>query len=721
MNPVERCPQCAATLSAESPGGPCVSCLISAEVDKGKWANQRSPGSSSGAAAMPDGPATVIDEFTLVEKLGEGGFGVVWRARQEGAVHREVALKILKPGHSSQVQELFAAERQVLAQMNHPCIPSLFVPGTTPSGQPYFVMELIEGKSITEWCDEHRLGLRARLELIIKVCSAVQHAHERAVTHCDLKPANVLICWRKNDQQEDVPVPKVIDFGIAKPAGRELTGGFTAETPKMMGTLPYMSPEQFGGHRSALGPQTDVYSLGAILYRLLTGVSPIGKAMPFSLEDWRHLILDCDPPPPSRHLESLEMTAAAPLALLRSSTPRRLIREIRGELDGIVSKALMKERDGRYRSVSEFAEDLRNFLACNPVSAVPKSTVYRVTKLARKYRVYCATAAAILAFLGAAAWFAAWQSNAAAAARNTSDRLKFADVIEKARNNSIPASKALDAAQSAFRIANRRFTPAQPREEWAAFWAESKRWTGIRLRELNDLPAAEQAVSEGWTMLGGLGAKQELTSLLLMRKGQLAGELAAIRECQKDLEGEIEWRKSELAIYETLARRTNDNSHVLRCGYLLHQLTERVQRAGHLAEASGHLERSVSLFETLVAESASSDLAAKWAEKYYSALDFRREFALKERNPAKAMDSLNRAIALAEWSVEQTNNLAWLEKAANCHGTLAEILEANGDSELAKQEYAKALTVGEKVIKNRGEDADEFGMGLQKWSGKLQR
>jgi WD40 repeat protein/serine/threonine protein kinase len=341
--------------------------------------------------AVTEGPGTVLGSYKLLEQIGEGGFGVVFLAEQTQPVRRKVALKILKPGMDTrQVVARFKAERQALAIMDHPNIARVFDGGATPSGRPYFVMELVKGVPITDFCDQNHLTPRERLELFLAVCQAVQHAHQKGVIHRDLKPSNILV-----SRHDATPVVKVIDFGVAKALGQELTDKtlFTG-IAQMVGTPLYMSPEQAGMSDLDADTRSDIYSLGVLLYELLTGTTPFDKERfrKVGYEEIRRIIREEEPPRPSTRLsDSGEVLAS--ISAQRHTEPAKLTKLVRGELDWIVMKALEKDRSRRYETAKDFAADVRRYLNDEPVQACPPSARYRFRKLARRNRRALVTAA----------------------------------------------------------------------------------------------------------------------------------------------------------------------------------------------------------------------------------------------------------------------------------------------------------------------------------------
>ena len=344
------------------------------------------------AAATGEGPGTVIGPYKLLDLIGEGGFGSVFLAEQSHPVRRKVALKIVKPGMDSrQVVARFEAERQALAVMDHPNIAKVFDAGTTDSGRPYFVMELVKGVPITKFCDERRLPPRQRLELFVHVCHAVQHAHQKGIIHRDLKPSNVLVAL-----YDERAVPKVIDFGVAKALGATLTDRtmFTG-VGAIVGTLEYMPPEQAQLNQLDVDTRSDVYSLGVMLYELLTGSTPIGapRMKRAALEEVLRIIRQEDPPKPSTRLSTTDGLAS--IAANRGLEPRQLNGLVRGELDWIVMKALEKDRERRYETANGFARDVERYLHDEAVEACPPSAWYRGRKFARRHKVALASGLAL--------------------------------------------------------------------------------------------------------------------------------------------------------------------------------------------------------------------------------------------------------------------------------------------------------------------------------------
>ncbi len=339
---------------------------------------------------------TVVGRYKLLEQIGEGGFGVVFMAEQLEPVRRNVAVKIIKPGMDSKpVIARFESERQALAMMDHQNIAKVLDAGTTDLGRPYFVMELVKGSPITQFCDDHKLTPDQRLELFIPVCHAIQHAHQKGIIHRDIKPSNVLVCHFDGE-----PVPKVIDFGVAKAIDQRLTNQtvFT-KFGQIIGTLEYMSPEQAEMSQLDIDTRSDIYSLGTLLYELLTGTTPFeaDRLRSAAFDEMRRIIREEVPQLPSQRLTTIEN--------LRTVTAKRRVdaqslrRIVRGELDWIVMKSLEKQRTRRYESATNLARDLRRYLKREPVEAGPPSRAYQLRKFVSRNRAAVVTACTLLAVL----------------------------------------------------------------------------------------------------------------------------------------------------------------------------------------------------------------------------------------------------------------------------------------------------------------------------------
>jgi serine/threonine protein kinase len=396
--------------------------LLHAHREAGSFLQGPAPGllDTMVQPAASEAPGTVIGPYKLLEQIGEGGMGTVFAADQAAPVRRRVALKVIKPGMDTrEVIARFDAERQALAMMEHPNIARVFDAGTTASGRPYFVMELVRGLPITDYCDQAGLTLRRRLELFVAVCQAIQHAHQKGIIHRDIKPSNVLITLH-----DGTPVVKVIDFGLAKALHQRLTEQtvYTRFT-QLLGTPLYMSPEQAELSGLDVDTRSDVYSLGVLLYELLTGTTPFsGQTLrTASLDEIRRIIREDEPLKPSTRLSSLGAEARSTVSRQRGLDDRQLGQQLRGELDWIVMKALDKDRNRRYESAGALAADVERYLNDEPVAACPPSASYRLRKLARRHRRLLVTVGVIATVLVLATAVSTWQALRARAAQHEAE------------------------------------------------------------------------------------------------------------------------------------------------------------------------------------------------------------------------------------------------------------------------------------------------------------
>ena len=464
MEPIQTprtCPKCGIDLSADAPEGFCPACLLEAAWREGPAESEAEPSPGE----VIEGPGDTIGRYTLRETIGEGGFGVVYMCEQFEPVHRKVALKVIKVGMDTrEVIARFDAERQALALMDHPNIARMHEAGATENGRPYFVMELVQGVPITDYCDQCSLTTRERLELFISVCQAVQHAHLKGVIHRDIKPTNVLVAM-----QDGCPAPKVIDFGVAKAINQRLTEHtLVTAFAHMVGTPMYMSPEQ--AELSPLGVDTrsDIYSLGVLLYQLLTGTTPFdtNRLKTAAYDELRRIIREEDPPRPSARISTLTAEVATTVAERRRTDSRRLFQTIRGDLDWIVMKAIEKDRTRRYETASALVADTTRYLQEEPVEACPPSAVYRLRKFARRNRQGLAIAGLATVILLTLAGSFIWNASTRAAkqARLAQEVNGALEEIERweDKGNWPEALAAAKRARSLLAIGERNYTLDSP-------------------------------------------------------------------------------------------------------------------------------------------------------------------------------------------------------------------------------------------------------------------
>ncbi len=375
-------------------------------------------------------PGARIGRYELVKVLGEGGMGIVYLAQQREPIKRQVALKIIKPGMDSRrVIARFETEQQTLAIMEHPHIARVYDGGLTASGRPYFVMEYVDGLPITDYCDERCLSIPERLALFSHVCEAVQHAHQKGIIHRDLKPSNILVAERNTRA-----VPKVIDFGVARALTRplaELT--LTTESGRLIGTPQYISPEQANIGNPDVDIRTDVYALGVVLYKLLSGLLPIDADVlkEGGVDEFKRILAEYDPVAPSMALKTISPGTRAELARARATDGRSLQRTLSGDLDWIALKAIEKDRDRRYATVDALASDVRRYLNCEPISAAPASLLYRTIRFLRRHRVAMA-AAFVLAMLVAGVTISLMLYKAAVDAERNAEALEHSQILAEA-------------------------------------------------------------------------------------------------------------------------------------------------------------------------------------------------------------------------------------------------------------------------------------------------
>ena len=461
-----KCPECGADLTGAAPGAPCVQCLLGLGLNHSSdttTVSAAEPPNTAQATTVTEQPGDRIGRYKLLQKIGEGGCGVVYMAEQQEPIRRRVALKVIKLGMDTvSVIARFEAERQALALMDHPNIAKVLDAGATeiphpasghplrsdgrgaggeglsylPAGRPYFVMELVRGTRITDYCDQNNLSTRERLNLFTQVCHALQHAHQKGVIHRDIKPSNILVTLH-----DGVPVPKVIDFGIAKATSDQRLTDKTLFTAfeQFIGTPAYMSPEQAELSGLDIDTRSDVYALGVLLYELLTGRTPFDarRLLKVGLDEIRRIIREEEPPRPSTCLSTLTQADLTTIAKQHRAEPSKLTSLTRGDLDWIVMKCLEKDRTRRYETANALAADVQRHLTNEPVVAGPPSNLYRFGKMLRRNKLAAAAAAAVALALIAGFTVSTWQAVRAARAEQEQRHLRLAAQTAQANESTL--------------------------------------------------------------------------------------------------------------------------------------------------------------------------------------------------------------------------------------------------------------------------------------------
>jgi serine/threonine protein kinase/tetratricopeptide (TPR) repeat protein len=666
-------------------------------------------------------PGMRIGPYKLLQQIGEGGMGVVYMAEQEEPVRRQVALKIIKPGmDSAQVIARFEAERQALALMDHPNIARVLDADTTNSGRPYFVMELVKGIPLTRFCDERRLSPRERLELAVPVCHAVQHAHQKGVIHRDLKPSNILVAL-----YDGRPVPKVIDFGVAKATGPKLTERtlFTA-FGAVVGTLEYMAPEQAEVNQLDVDTRADIYSLGVLLYELLTGSTPLerGRLKKVALLEVFRLIREQEPPRPSARLSSSAMLAN--VAASRGTEPAKLTRLVRGELDWIVMKCLEKDRERRYETANGLARDLQRYLADEPVQACPPSAGYRLRKFVRKHRPALLTVAAFLVLLVAGVVVSTWQAVRAwqAEARALQERDQKDEQRRRAKTNLDRAIKAID--QMLTRVGEQRLKHIPQFDEerrklledaltlYQGMLDENSDEQEVRL----ETGRAYRRMGEISRLLGQDAEAERAYARSVSLLGALAAEYAANPEYQYAL---AQSQRLLGFLYYTVAKRlqdaeaaysyaleitrqlTHDHPGVPEYGLqhvrLLHNL-------GQVYAESGRRDKAEAAFAQAV------EFAKQMNQDHPAVPEYQRAQALPQDELGflyrdtgrlqKAETAFREALALFQLAARHATDPVYQQELANCHNDLGVLYRRTSRFKEAQEAHHEALSLMKVLIAN---------------------
>jgi tetratricopeptide (TPR) repeat protein len=614
---------------------------------------------------VSDGPGTVIGSYKLLEQIGEGGMGVVYMAEQEQPLRRKVALKIVKPGmDSKQVVTRFEAERQALALMDHPHIAKIHDAGTSTSGRPYFVMELVRGVPVTQFCDQRRFTPRERLELFATVCQAVQHAHQKGIIHRDLKPTNVLVTLH-----DVVAVPKVIDFGIAKATTQRLTERtlFTHFT-QLVGTPLYMSPEQAEMNGLDVDTRSDVYALGVLLYELLTGTTPFESETlkKVGLDEMRRIIREEEPPTPSQRLSTLEAKACSTVSERRGVEERRLRQLLQGELDWIVMKALEKDRNRRYETASAFAADVQRYLQDEPVQACPPSAGYRLRKYWRRHRgTVLAVGLVLLALLGGIA-ATTWQ---AVRATGAEDQAKTA--LVEARQAGQQTLEALHALTD--EVLERLMTrQMQLTEQDRAFLRKVLGYYEGFAATRGDGPESRAIRAEGYYRVGVIR-----THLGEWQDAQSAYEhaLALYQQLADDFPTQPDYRLN-------LARSHHDLGRF----------------RGHRGAVEAEYNQALALYQQLVADFPRNGI---YRVNLATVHDNRGEFLAKLGQHAEAEADYRQALALYQQvTADFPTEPRYRSPLTVCHNRLGNLLQKLGKPIQAETEYRQALAISKQLAED---------------------
>ena len=637
------------------------------------------------AADLMKGLGTHIGRYKLLQKIGEGGCGVVYMAEQEEPVRRRIALKVIKLGMDTKsVIARFEAERQALALMDHPNIARVLDAGATETGRPYFVMELVRGVKITQYCDEHQLNTGLRLHLFIQICHAIQHAHQKGVIHRDIKPSNILVTLH-----DGVPVPKVIDFGIAKATLTPLTEKtlFTAYE-QLIGTPAYMSPEQAEMSGLDVDTRSDIYSLGVLLYELLTGKTPFDakELVQSGLEAMRRTLRETEPPRPSTKLHTLlggELTATAQH---RRVEPQKLILQLRGDLDWIVMKALEKDRTRRYETANGVAMDVQRHLNHEPVVARPPSRIYRFQKLVRRNQGVFAAIGAVALVLIAGLGTSTWLFFKARAAEQKQSQLR--QMAEEARDNESKLRRQAEAreriTQAEILVNEEKFDeadrflggmpPAQATLEGAAVLRALGEWHALQNRWR---PAADRfGVMLQVDQLDGW----DVSSLDVLRQGAVLAHMG-------DEAGYARFR------HETMTRLAGTANPVVAERTLKISLLRPVD--GPTMDALRPLaDTAAAAFANLNSDTTDAIFHAAWGSVSLALWEYRRG------NYTRAVEWCHRSRAYSEANQPRTATV--------------QVLLAMADHQLGRTgEAAAELKLGRDAIEAR------FGDGLERGDGEL--
>jgi serine/threonine protein kinase len=649
--------------------------------------------------SLPEKPGSIIGPYKLLQQIGAGGFGVVYMAEQEKPVRRVVALKIIKPGmDTAQVIARFETERQALALMDHPNIARVLDAGATGFGHPYFVMELVKGMPITEFCDKNHLTPEARLELFVDACHAIQHAHHKGVIHRDIKPSNVLVTL-----QEGIGAVKVIDFGVAKATAQKLTEKtlFTAYG-QMLGTPAYMSPEQAEMTGLDIDTRSDVYSLGVLLYELLTGTTPLEaeRLRTAGYAEVQRLIRDEEPPRPSTRLSSLGDSATS-TAGNRGLDLKRLVQTLEGDLDWVVMKSLEKDRNRRYDTPAAFADDIDRYLRHEPIAARPPSALYRLKKFTRRNRGAVLAAALIAAALLAGTTVSTWQAIRATRAEAAMDR-----EYQRAESNFTLAQEQAQREASARKRADENAKDASEQRKLAL----ETLYTVIRhveekLRDAEGMQGLRKEVLQ--TALDGLKkvSRSAQTAAFADRSmGVALQRMADVYEQLGQTEDALKLYEQSVTIFEKLAASEPEND------WLPWNMAISFDRLGSFSKdfrgdavaGRDYLERSLRLRERLVGTVRTKEISP--AQRHLALT----VSYIKLANATMALGAVDSAWTYTNKALQESNalvsqglNPATAERyqAMSCY-FLGQLGAHRGAVEDARQQLRRAIAIRQQAVKD---------------------
>ncbi|HXJ61738.1 MAG TPA: protein kinase, partial [Verrucomicrobiae bacterium] len=648
MPTTRSCPGCGTALPAETGGvGACPRCAFQGALDLSD---------ARLGTARVEQVGDRIGRYELLERIGEGGCGVVYLAEQTEPIRRRVALKVVKLGMDTRrVIARFEAERQALALMDHPHIARVIDAGASDSGRPFFVMELVSGLRITDYCAQHNLPTRARLWLFIQVCRAVQHAHQKGIIHRDLKPSNILV-----SDHEGEPVPKIIDFGIAKathpPSSEE---SCSTSFQQFIGTPAYMSPEQAGLSAADVDTRSDVYALGVLLYELLTGHTPfdqkeLGAA---GVDAMRRLVQEKEPPRPSLRLASLSAAELRAVAGQQRAEPRKLMQVVRGDLDWIVMKCLEKDRQRRYATAHELARDVERYLSDEPVTAAAPRLLYQLNKLVRRHRAGLAISAALAFLLLAGVVASTWQAVRATRAEREQSRLR--SEAEKARQ---------EAEEQKLRVEEALHDVSAQQIRAQSSLAEAERERAEKQRALQE--SQEQRTNT-------------LNALAATRRQQAIAEDALQRASNA-------WSTAHAALQDLREEQTRLEEAM---DFMLFDLSEKLRPNGRVDLLRTVTERVLSHYRSLPDDDSDSSLS----RRFLAYKNLGHVLSL-QGDSAKALEAYQDSLALAvKRCARDPENRVYLRELSICHERIGALNAARGEAEEALQAFNRSLEIAQRL------------------------